>query len=97
MRDAAGFPAPMTSDGKRAQPFWSSRSRVEHIIKSAPAYEGFEPVRVTWEDFCAKWVPGLTKDGYLVGVNWSGQRVVGYDLEPINVQESVQAVMEDLQ
>ena len=94
VRDAGGFPAPTTSSGKRAQPFWSSRSRAEQIIRTAPAYAGFEPFKVSWADFCARWVPGLTADGLLVGVNWSGKRAVGYDLEPARVVECVQSVID---
>ena len=51
VRDAGGFPAPKGSDGTRAFPFWSSRSRAETIIKSVPAYAGFTPVEVSWEEF----------------------------------------------
>jgi hypothetical protein len=95
IRDAGGFPAPMTSSGTRAQPFWSSRSRVERIIGSVPAYAGFEPYEVPWDDFCATWAPGLAKDGLLVGVNWSGKRAIGYDLEPERLVQCVQAVIDN--
>src|SRR4051812_43052699 len=78
VRDDEGFPAPMTSSGKRAQPFWSSRSRVETIVKTAPAYSGFTPFEVSWELFCSNWARELAEDGQLVGVNWSGKRAVGY-------------------
>jgi hypothetical protein len=97
VRDAGGFPAPVTASGKRAQPFWSSRSRVERIVKSVPAYSGFEPYEVSWEDFCNKWVPGLANDGLLIGVNWSGKRAVGYDIEPERLQQSVQALIDNPQ
>jgi hypothetical protein len=93
VRDKGGFPAPKTSDGKRAQPFWSSLSRVQRIIKTVPAYAGFEPYEISWEDFCAKWVPGLTGDELLAGVNWSGKRAVGYDMEPIRLQQCIEAVI----
>jgi hypothetical protein len=63
---------------------------VERIIKAVPAYAGFEPYEISWVDFVLKWVPGMTKDGYLVGVNWSGPRVVGYDLEPEQVKKWVE-------
>jgi hypothetical protein len=95
IRDADGFPQPKTSDGSRAQPFWSSLSRVRRIIKSARAYAGFEPHELSWEEFCAKWVPGLTKDGVKIGVNWSGQKVVGYDIEAERVRKSVEAIIEE--
>ncbi len=87
----------MNAEGKRSQPFWSSRSRVEQIIKTIPAYSEFEPYQISWEDFCAKWVPGLTKDSILVGVNWSGKRAVGYDMEPVELMRYVQTVIENPQ
>ena len=94
VRDSGGFPAPMTSSGKRAQPFWSSRLRVEKIIKTVPAYAGFEPFEISWDDFSAKWVPELIGDGQLVGFNWSGPRVLGYDIEPDRVKASVEALFD---
>jgi hypothetical protein len=95
VRDEGGFPAPMNSEGKRAQPFWSSRSRVERIIKSVPAYSSFEPYEISWEDFRTKWVPDFVRDGFLVGLNWSGKRAVGYDIEPENLVRSVEAVIQN--
>ena len=95
IRDSGGFPAPKNMDGRRAQPFWSSLSRVQKILANVSAYDGFEPVELSWRDFCDKWVPGLTKDGILVGVNWSGPQATGYDIEPEVVQQSVQAVKEE--
>jgi hypothetical protein len=97
IRDAGGFPAPKTADGTRAQPFWSSRARVERIIGTVPAYAGFEPVAIPWDVFCERWVPGLTRDGIKVGVNWSGRNATGYDLEAERVQRSVEAVMDEPQ
>jgi hypothetical protein len=87
----------MNCSGERAQPFWSSRARVERIIRSVPAYSGFEPYEVSWADFVRKWVPDLVKDGLLIGVNWSGKRAVGYDIEPDNLVRNVEAVIENPQ
>lgn len=39
----------------------------------------------------------MTKDGLLVGVNWSGKRAVGYDIEPERLKQSVEAVIENPQ
>jgi hypothetical protein len=91
INDAGGFPAPKTTAG-RAQPIWSSRSRAERIIASVPAYGAFEPVKVPWKEFAAKWVPGLTEDGIHIGLNWSGPRATGYDLTPEEVVRNVEAV-----
>jgi len=89
IRDDRGFPAPLNADGKRAQPFWSSKSRVEAVIAAASAYSGFTPVEISWADFETRWVPGLESDGILAGVNWSGSRATGYDIKPSALRENV--------
>jgi hypothetical protein len=91
VRDEGGYPAPENREGRRAQPFWSSRSRVERIIESVPAYNGFEPEEIPLNTFLDKWVPELERDGLLVGVNWSGRRATGYDLEPQAIKQAVEA------
>jgi hypothetical protein len=58
-----------------------------------PGYAGFEPYEISWEDFCAPGVPGLIKDNIKVGVNWSGKRAVGYDIEAKKVREYVEAII----
>jgi hypothetical protein len=39
IRDAGGIRR-QVAGGRRAQPFWSTRSRVEKIVKTVPAYAG---------------------------------------------------------
>jgi hypothetical protein len=90
LRDERGFPAPATPEG-RAQPFWSSRPRVERIIKNVGAYRGFEPVEIKLADFLERWLPSLERDGLRVGVNWSGPRAIGYDLQPADVRTAIEA------
>ena len=92
IRDLAGFPAPIGSDGARAMPFWSSESRALNIIQSVPAYSDFTPVAIEWSTFCERWIPGLSKDGLLVGLNWSGKSASGFDVHPINLQHNVEAM-----
>ena len=94
VEDAGGYPAPMTSSGQRAQPFWSTRARAEKIISTVEAYAGFVPVEIQWDRFCEIWVPGLTEDGLLMGLNWSGSRATGYDLAPVDVQRNVEALID---
>lgn len=88
--DEVGYPAPKGSAGQRAIPFWSSLSRAKRIIDIASAYSDFEPEEVSWENFVREWVPDMIKDGYLVGVNCAGQRVVGYDIEPERIIKNVE-------
>ena len=90
LRDDGGFPSPKTPDGNRAMPFWSSLSRVERIIATVTAYAGFQPFEISWDLFRDKWLPGLERDGLLVGVNWSGPRALGYDLAPKDVRARIE-------
>ena len=92
IKDAGGFPAPIASDDRRAMPFWSSESRALAIVHSAPAYSGFSPIPIEWQVFCERWVPGLVSDGLLAGINWSGARVSGFDIEPTGLQRNVEGL-----
>jgi len=94
IRDAGGFPAPMNGEGKHAQPFWSSRSRAEKVVATVAAYKEFAPFEIAWADFVERWVPSLTRDRILAGVNWSGPRATGYDIEAVQLQKSVEALRE---
>jgi hypothetical protein len=87
IRDEGGFPAPMNGEKRRVQPFWSKEKRAKRIIETVPAYSGFVTHRLSLSDFKAAWLPGLSRDGLLVGLNWSGKRAVGYDFEPTEVCE----------
>jgi hypothetical protein len=92
VRDEGGFPAPMNADGFRAMPFWSLRSRAERIISTAPAYQGFSPVEIPLTEFRDRWLPRLEADGLRVGVNWSGVRATGHDLDPPGVEQAFIAI-----
>lgn|SRR5690554_4825731 len=92
IRDSAGFPAPRGTGGARAMPFWSSESRALNIIQNVPAYSGFTPVAIEWSTFCERWIPGLSKDGLLIGLNWSGKSARGFDIQSLNLQHNVEAL-----
>ena len=96
IRDRGGFPPPLTASGKRAHPFWSSLERVEAIIRTVPAYSGFEPFEISWQKFRDAWLPGMERDGLLVGVNWSGPRALGYDIDPPEVLERIEFELSQL-
>ena len=95
-RDDVGYPQPKTSFGGRAQPFWSSLSRVQKIIKTVPAYGIFVPYELSWDEFLSLWVPDLKASGIKVGVNWSGKGAVGYDMVPDDVVGWVARVMDSV-
>jgi hypothetical protein len=79
VRDTGGFPAPPSGSGERAQSFWSKRTRAERIIQTVSAYASFAVVEIPLDAFVNRWLPGLERDGFRVGVNWSGDRATGYD------------------
>jgi DNA invertase Pin-like site-specific DNA recombinase len=81
IRDKDGFPT-STVNGKRAMPFWSSKERAEAVIKESPRYAGSEPYAITWANFREMWLVGMERDGIQVGINWTGAKAVGYDLDP---------------
>jgi hypothetical protein len=85
VRDEEGFPAPKTPDGPRTQPFWSSERRVRRIVSMVPAYAGFQPHRIPLEEWRQRWVADFERDGLLMGINWSGPRVIGWDFKPHEV------------
>jgi hypothetical protein len=91
VRDANGFPAPLNGDGVRAMPFWSVRSRAEVVVANVAAYAGFEPVEVPLDKWRAEWLPGLERDGLLVGLNWAGDRAQGYDVTAPDILRNLTA------
>jgi hypothetical protein len=95
LRDQNGYPAPKSNEERRVQPFWSSRSRVEKIISRVAAYTGMEPDQIELPVWRERWLPGLQRDGLLVGLNWSGERATGYDVGPADVVRALAARIAD--
>ena len=73
-------------------PFWSSRARAERALKT-DAYRGFEIVELLATEFGEKWLTGLERDGLLVGLNWTGDRLMGYDLTPAEARQQLDAAL----
>lgn len=90
IKDESGFPAPIGESGVRAMPFWSSQSRAQTVIQNVPAYKGFVPVELELKVFKERWLAGLTKDKFNVGINWSGSNATGYDISPSDVLKSLE-------
>jgi hypothetical protein len=42
-------------------------------------------------------LPGLKKDGILIGVNWSGDRAKGYDIESDFVRDAIEIQLKNQQ
>jgi hypothetical protein len=89
IKDDGGIPTSTNIDGETSMPFWSLKSRAEKIIENVPAYSGFEPYEIKFDEYLNKWLKGLEKDGLYLGVNWSGKRATGYDKNPKEVFERI--------
>ena len=92
-----GAPQTSTARGRRAQPFWSSLPRVNQIIRRAPAYGTFVPQEMSWEEFQAQRIPELMASNTKVGLNWTGRRAAGYELEPQDLVANVQQCIAELE
>ena len=89
VHDLNGYPAPVGKDGQRSMPFWSLITRAEKIVSSVAAYKDFQVVSIPLDEWRSKWLPGLERDGILVGLNWSGSRATGFDVAPTSVLDAL--------
>ncbi len=60
-------------------PFWSDRAYAARCAKDE--WAEYEPAEISLERFVEAWLPGMHRDGYLVGTNWSGN-LTGLEVEP---------------
>ena len=75
VRDDNGSPAPTTSSGARAMPYWSSQARAQ---RAADIWgNDLRPVSLSLETWRDDELPELADEGYRVGINWTGPRLVG--------------------
>ncbi|SMP54789.1 Protein of unknown function [Neorhodopirellula lusitana] len=61
-------------------PFWSSRSRMLTVLKNHPKYAVYAIDETDLVTFLDQTMPLLAGEGIHVGVNWSGERLTGYNL-----------------
>lgn len=59
-------------------PFWSSRSRLSKIQSFHPKYLRYEISEFSLQEF-QSWLIQLEEEQIRVGVNWSSERLVGYN------------------
>jgi len=77
VKDDQGCPAPKTSSGERALPYWSSEARAGRA--AAIWGGGLRAVSVPMEIWRNKELTELAGEGFRVGINWTGPRLVAWD------------------
>jgi hypothetical protein len=78
MEDESFLVFPMK--GTEVVPFWSSRTRLDKIQKMHPKYKAYVVSELSLLEFLTKTLQQLEEENINVGVNWSGSRLVGYDI-----------------
>jgi len=61
-------------------PFWSSRSRVTAIQKRNPKYRKWTVTEEPFPAFVEHTLSQLEAERISIGLNWSGERLIGYDI-----------------
>src|SRR6476469_7793621 len=81
VRDDDGCPTSLSADGTRSLPFWSTSARAQRAAKIGG--NGLRVESMSLEDWRARELPDLAREGLMGGINWSGPRLVGWSLTPM--------------
>ena len=69
-------------------PFWSSRSRLVAIQKRSAKYRQWTITELSLEEFRTR-LAQLEREQLLVGVNWSGSELTGYNVPVSQLRASL--------
>ncbi|MYS24022.1 MULTISPECIES: DUF2750 domain-containing protein [unclassified Streptomyces] len=81
--DDEGSPTSLSSDGTRSLPFWSTSARAQRAAKIWG--HGLRVESMSLEDWRARELPDVAREGLVIGINWSGPRLVGWSFTPTEV------------
>ncbi|MFI0961666.1 DUF2750 domain-containing protein [Streptomyces sp. NPDC021080] len=83
VRDDDGSPAPLSADGTRSLPFWSTSARAQRAAKIWG--HGLRVESTPLEGWRDRELPDAAQEGLMIGINWSGPRLVGWSFTPMEV------------
>lgn len=63
--------------------FWSDRAYAKQCARDE--WSDYEPAQIPIGDFTEAWLPGLNRDGLLVGTNWN-VHLIGLEIQPLNLK-----------
>ena len=66
--------------------FWGDAAGAERVQQNG--FENFQIEEISLFDFLYRWLPGMSDDEVLVGVNWD-QDLVGTESEPLDLAEAI--------
>jgi hypothetical protein len=77
VRDDEGGPTWPSSSGEQVVPYWSSEARVNRAVAIwGTQFRAMSMPLRRWQEVE---LPDLAAEGLRVGINWSGQRLTGWD------------------
>ena len=71
-------------------PFWSSESRLRRVQAQHPKYAAYSIESMSLREFL-DWLPEIREEGIHIGVNWSGSRLIGYDVSTEDLAAALEA------
>ncbi|MGW7718596.1 DUF2750 domain-containing protein [Streptomyces chartreusis] len=83
VRDDDGSPTRLSEDGTRSLPFWSTSARAQRAAKIWG--HGLRVESMPLDTWCECVLPDAGRDGLVIGINWSGQRLVGWSITSVQV------------
>ncbi len=75
--------------GQEVVPFWSSRGRLVAVQKRLAKYRKYEICEMELREFL-EWLPELAEQRIHIGVNWSGERLTGYEVSPGDLRVGIE-------
>lgn len=69
--------------GRPTVVLWSDAARAESCARGA--FEDCDLEEISAEELLTDWLPGLTEDGLLVGLDWDPKTMWGPELEPADL------------
>jgi len=69
-------------------PFWSDRAYAKQCARED--WAAYEPTAIPLPAFLQHWLPGLARDGVLVGTNWN-VHLIGMEIEPLKLREELES------
>jgi hypothetical protein len=79
--------------GSEIIPFWSSLARMEAIRSEIPKYAKFGIQTLELPAFLSEMLSRMDEEGILVGLNWTGNRLTGFNAEPEEVKRNFESRM----
>ncbi|MFD9041189.1 MULTISPECIES: DUF2750 domain-containing protein [Streptomyces] len=83
VRDDDGSPTHLSGDGTRSLPFWSTSARAQRASKIWG--RGLRVGSMPLDTWCEHVLPDAARDGLVIGINWSGPRLVGWSFTSVEV------------